>query len=232
MALFDRPKGLSLVWCLRDEWSSAAKFHYRMASRQTLATYSFTLWLFYVPRHTVYIQRAVKLSQWSCLFESILNQIKTNRTRSSSEAYIWWWRFLIIVADSSIGYWYKGKFCASILHSNMLSRHMSCELDKIHMDSTCVKLKLVFFLHSTELTMLINMAFPFYAECWFIWLFPFNKKKQHSPLASDTYLDLRGKPSKLKHTKRKETKNEMCSNIAAHTVSLSWRTSSQAGPMR
>ena len=74
MALFDRPKALSLVWCLRDEWcceesSTAAWLGARHFQHSDYFTFS----------DSVYILPALKRSLCSCLFETISNWSKSNR---------------------------------------------------------------------------------------------------------------------------------------------------------
>ena len=68
MALFDRPKALSLVWCLRDEWccqesSTTAWLGARHFQHSDYFTFS----------DSVYILPALKRSLCSCLFETISN---------------------------------------------------------------------------------------------------------------------------------------------------------------
>ena len=74
MALFDRPKALSLVWCLRDEWccqesSTTAWLGARHFQHSDYFTFS----------DSVYILPALKRSLCSCLFETISNWSKSNR---------------------------------------------------------------------------------------------------------------------------------------------------------
>ena len=74
MALFDRPKALSLVWCLRDEWccqesSTTARLGARHFQHSDYFTFS----------DSVYILPALKRSLCSCLFETISNWSKSNR---------------------------------------------------------------------------------------------------------------------------------------------------------
>ena len=73
MALFDRPKALSLVWCLRDEWccqesSTTAWLGARHFQHSDYFTFS----------DSVYILPALKRSLCSCLFETISNWSKSN----------------------------------------------------------------------------------------------------------------------------------------------------------
>ena len=111
MALFDRPKALSLVWCLRDEWccqesSTTAWLGARHFQHSDYFTFS----------DSVYILPALKRSLCSCLFETISNWSKSNR---AGEIPI---RTFLLYAKL---YFFKSDGIFKLLRASILSRYDS-----------------------------------------------------------------------------------------------------------
>ena len=99
---------------------------------------------------TVYIPRAVKLSQCSCLFESISNRIKTNRKKNQNKKFLQKRCYLPFpLTNMCIESFYSLRMTQTFilekghlatLHSNMLSRS---HVDKtiLNINSTCAKFR-------------------------------------------------------------------------------------------